>query len=96
MTNNDFPAGACDTHMHIYDSRYVAASSAIAATTRRDESPTTGSYSRVSVCSESSSFNRARTGSTTPALSTPSLSSVTMRELSLSSTIESAVPSSIY
>ena len=22
MTNNDFPAGACDTHMHIYDSRY--------------------------------------------------------------------------
>ena len=29
MTNDHFPAGACDTHMHIYDSRYVAASSAL-------------------------------------------------------------------
>ena len=43
MTNNDFPADACDTHMHIYDTRYVAASSAVL----RPPDATVSDYRRV-------------------------------------------------
>ena len=79
VSDATFPAGACDTHMHIYDSRYPVAPIVPAAATRRNGRCSIGRSKQRSASSGSWSCSRRRTGSTTRAARRRCSSSAAMR-----------------